>query len=96
MNVLHRCMKFRRNVTGALLCVTSCQNLGLIAAGSFCKTVLLFDPRSDSSLIEKFQPHQRAVVRITMNGDYILSASEDKTVSIWDQRTRKTLKTVKV
>ncbi|XP_012258692.2 F-box/WD repeat-containing protein 9-like isoform X2 [Athalia rosae] len=87
---------YEMDVTGALLCVTSCPDLRLFAAGSFCKTVLLFDPRSDQPLIDKYQPHQRAVVTIAMNGNYILSASEDKTVAVWDQRNRKIMKTIKI
>lgn len=85
-----------RIVTGALLCIASCPDLALFATGSFCKTVLVFDSRAGCSPIARYQPHQRAVIRLAMSSNHILSASEDKTVSIWDQRAAKIMKTVTV
>ncbi|XP_046752012.1 F-box/WD repeat-containing protein 9-like [Diprion similis] len=86
---------YEMKVTAPLLCVTSSPHLGLFACGSYCKTVLVFDPRSRSQ-VATYQPHQRAIVRLTMNSNYILTASEDKTLSIWDHRSRKTVKTIKI
>ncbi|XP_024937719.1 F-box/WD repeat-containing protein 9 isoform X2 [Cephus cinctus] len=83
-------------VSGALLCVTSCSDLPIFATGSFSKTVLVFDPRKGYSPIARYQPHNRAVIRLSMNSDYILSASEDKSVSIWDQRAGRIMKTVMI
>lgn len=56
----------------------------------------MFDARTDGNPIAIYQPHQRAVIRLAMSSHFILSASEDKTVSIWDQRAGKTMKTVTV
>ncbi|XP_011498763.1 PREDICTED: F-box/WD repeat-containing protein 9-like [Ceratosolen solmsi marchali] len=83
-------------VLGALLCVTSCPKLALFATGSYCKKVLVFDSRSGHTPITKYQPHQGAVIRLAMNSNYILSASEDKTVNIWDQRAGRTMKSITI
>ncbi|XP_058802168.1 F-box/WD repeat-containing protein 9-like [Phymastichus coffea] len=83
-------------VQNALLCVTSCPELSLFATGSYCKTVLVFDPRSGHSPIIKYQPHHRAVISLAMSTNYILSASEDKTVNVWDQRAGRTMKSVTI
>ncbi|XP_015118770.1 F-box/WD repeat-containing protein 9 isoform X2 [Diachasma alloeum] len=83
------------NVQGALLCMNSCSELHLLATGSFCKTVSIFDPRSEDS-VARYQPHQRAVIQICMNSRYVVSASEDKTVSVWDVRAGYTMKTFQI
>ncbi|XP_051159722.1 F-box/WD repeat-containing protein 9-like [Leptopilina boulardi] len=82
---------YEMSLSGALLCVTSCPELSLFATGSFCKAVLLFDPRTNSNAVARYQEHQRAVIRLAMNSNYILSASEDRTVAIWDHRMRRIL-----
>ncbi|KAK2575614.1 hypothetical protein KPH14_011318 [Odynerus spinipes] len=83
-------------VSGALLCVASCPDLPVFATGSFCKTVLVFDSRAGYSPIARYRPHQRAVIRLAMSSNHILSASEDRTVSIWDLRAEKTMKTITI
>ncbi|OXU19368.1 hypothetical protein TSAR_015342 [Trichomalopsis sarcophagae] len=83
-------------VSGALLCVTSCPELELFATGSYCKSVLVFDSRAGHTPIVKCQPHNRAVIRISMNSNYILSASEDKTVHVWDQRAGRSMKSITI
>ncbi|KAK1118446.1 hypothetical protein K0M31_015144 [Melipona bicolor] len=83
-------------VSGALLCVASCPELALFATGSFCKTILVFDPRLNYQPIIKYRPHKRAVIRLAMSSNFILSASEDRTVSIWDQRASRTMKNVTI
>lgn len=83
-------------VAGALLCVTSCPELSLFATGSFCKAVLVFDPRSGYNAVARYQAHQRAVIRLAMNSNYILSASEDKTVAIWDHRAGRILNKITI
>lgn len=76
--------------------MTSCPDLAQFATGSFCKTVLVFDARSGYNPIAKYQPHQRAVIRLAMNPNFILSASEDRTVSVWDQRAGRIMKTIMI
>ena len=83
-------------VTGALLCVASCPDLTLFATGSFCKSVLVFDPRLAYNPVVKYRPHKRAVIRLAMNSNFILSASEDGTVAIWDQRAGRMMKNVTI
>ncbi|XP_043254943.1 F-box/WD repeat-containing protein 9-like isoform X1 [Colletes gigas] len=83
-------------VSGALLCVASCPELPLFATGSFCRTVLVFDTRLGCNPIVKFQPHKRAVIRLSMSSNFILSASEDRTVAIWDQRAGRLMKNVTI
>lgn len=58
--------------------------------------MLVFDPRSGHNPIIKYQPHHRAVMSVKMNTEYIISASEDKTVSVWDQRAGRTIKSFEV
>ena len=87
---------FFRDVTGALLCVTSYPGESVLATGSFCRAVILFDPREGRSPIASHRQHTRAVMAIVMNSNYVLSASEDKTVAVWDQRSRKIFKTITV
>ncbi|KAL7294687.1 hypothetical protein TKK_0011989 [Trichogramma kaykai] len=77
--------------TGALLCIASCSDLRYFATGSFCQKVFVYDPRNGDEPIFKYKPHKRSVIRVSMNLNYIISASEDRTVSIWDQRAGKTL-----
>ncbi|XP_011305824.1 F-box/WD repeat-containing protein 9-like [Fopius arisanus] len=80
------------NVQGALLCMNSCPELHLLATGSSCRKVLIFDPRMEKS-VARYSPHQAAVIQISMNSKYLVSASEDKTVSVWDVRAGAVMKT---
>ncbi|XP_034942477.1 F-box/WD repeat-containing protein 9-like [Chelonus insularis] len=92
---IHR-MALYRDSTSALLCITSNEQTNLIATGSYCKTISVLDPRLSDPLVARYQPHQRAVLKITMNSQYIISGSEDRTVSIWDQRSQRTLESITV
>ncbi|XP_078035302.1 F-box/WD repeat-containing protein 9 [Augochlora pura] len=74
---------------GALLSVASCPELTLFATSSFCRTVSVYDSRSGTTPIVMYKPHRGPVIRLIMNSQYIISASDDKTVYIWDHRTRK-------
>ncbi|XP_031825269.1 F-box/WD repeat-containing protein 9 isoform X2 [Nomia melanderi] len=89
-------MTYDMIVTGALLCITSCPDLDLFATGSSCKSVLVYDARRGYSPIARYEPHKMAVVTLAMNSQFILSASEDKTVSVWDQRARKTINNITI
>ncbi|KAF7990819.1 hypothetical protein HCN44_000624 [Aphidius gifuensis] len=86
---------FKMSSHGALLCVAACNERNLVATGSF-RRISVFDPRAHDSSVTKFKPHQLAVMKVAINSDYIISASEDKTVAIWDQRMRRTIKTVTI
>ena len=76
--------------------MASSPELHVFAVGSFCKKVLVCDSRSGHTPIYMYQSHNKAIIRMAMNSHYIVSVSEDKTVSIWDQRARQTLKSVTV
>jgi len=89
-------VKYSRSVPGALLCVSSCPERALFATGSYGKTVFVFDSRSGQKPIRQYRPHTGPVIKLAMNTEYILSASEDKTVSVWDQRAGRTMKSITV
>lgn len=81
---------------GALLCVSSCPEQALFATGSYNRTVFVFDSRSGCKPIRQYRSHSGAVIKLAMNSEYILSASEDKTVSVWDQRAGRSMKSITV
>lgn len=83
-------------VLGALLCMASCPELAIFATGSYSKTVLVFDSRTRCTPIATYKPHQRAVIRVAMSSHFILSASEDRTVSVWDQRAGRIMKNITI
>lgn len=58
--------------------------------------MFVFDSRSGNKPIVEYHPHSRAVIKLAMNSSYILSASEDKKVTIWDQRARQMLRCVNI
>lgn len=82
--------------SGALLCVSSCPEQALFATGSYSRTIFVFDSRSGHKPIRQYRPHTGAVIKLAMNSEYILSASEDKTVSVWDQRAGRTMKSITI
>ncbi|XP_076164962.1 F-box/WD repeat-containing protein 9 isoform X2 [Ptiloglossa arizonensis] len=86
------------NSAGALLCIASCPDVGLFATGSFCRTVVVLDPRLPNmdNPIAKYRPHKRAVISLGMNSHFILSASEDGTVAVWDLKAGKKIKNVTI
>ncbi|XP_072743114.1 F-box/WD repeat-containing protein 9 [Anoplolepis gracilipes] len=88
--------KTYKTVSGALLCVSSCPEQALFATGSYMRTVFVFDSRSGEKPIKQYRPHGGAVIKLAMNSEYILSASEDKTVSVWDQRAGRTMKYITI
>jgi WD40 repeat protein len=85
-----------RNIPCALLSITSCPEQTLFAAGSYNKTVYVFDSRSGHMPIRHYKAHSRAVIKMTMNSEYIISVSDDKTMTVWDQRTRRIMKSITV
>jgi WD40 repeat protein len=57
---------------------------------------MLFDTRVGESEVSLYRAHQRAVLALTMFGNFIVSASEDHTLAVWDRRTEKVLKQLKL
>ncbi|XP_071565468.1 F-box/WD repeat-containing protein 9-like isoform X2 [Temnothorax nylanderi] len=80
----------------ALWCISSCPKSNLFAIGSSCGTVYVFDSRSRNNPIKHYRPYPRDVIRLAMNTEYILSANEDKTVSVWDQRAGRVMKSITI
>lgn len=76
--------------------MSSCPEQSLFATGSYLRTVFIFDSRSGEKPIRQYRPHGGAVIKLAMNSEYILSASEDKTVSVWDQRAGRIMKYITV
>ncbi|TGZ53106.1 hypothetical protein DBV15_05442 [Temnothorax longispinosus] len=77
--------------------VSSCPEQALFATGSFDGTIYVFDSRSSSNKpYRQYRPHTTDVTKLVMNTEYILSASKDKTVSVWDQRAGRTMKSITI
>lgn len=53
---------------------------------------MLFDTRVGQSEVSQYRAHQRAVLALSMFGNFIVSASEDHTLAVWDRRAEKVLK----
>ncbi|XP_071576067.1 F-box/WD repeat-containing protein 9-like isoform X2 [Temnothorax nylanderi] len=76
-------------------CVSSCPERDLFATGSSCGTIYVFDSRSRNNPIRHYRPHTTYVKRLAMNTEYILSLTTyGKTVSVWDQRAGRTMKSI--
>jgi WD40 repeat protein len=67
-----------------------------VAAGTYARSVLLFDTRVEFVHVKSYKVHQSSVIALSMCGDWIVSASEDRTVAVWDQRAGKVLKKIKL
>ncbi|GLH12614.1 F-box/WD repeat-containing protein 7 [Gryllus bimaculatus] len=78
-------------------CVFMCEQPALaiacspstMAVGLFNRRVMLFDPRASDKKIAFYKAHTGAVLALTMVNGYIVSASEDRTILVWDQRACK-------
>ncbi|XP_022200357.2 F-box/WD repeat-containing protein 9 isoform X2 [Nilaparvata lugens] len=61
---------------------------GLLVGGLFKPEVVAFDPRQKEPIFS-YNPHRAAVTGLALVGDnYLVSASEDKSIAVWDLRTR--------
>ncbi|KAL5243580.1 hypothetical protein ACI65C_010990 [Semiaphis heraclei] len=82
------------NTDAAVLSITSKENF--IAAGLFCPKIIAFDPREpEKRLFELLHSHTRSIIDLCLIEDhYLISLSEDKTVSVCDLRTNNTVQSV--
>ncbi|XP_021912837.1 F-box/WD repeat-containing protein 9-like isoform X2 [Zootermopsis nevadensis] len=64
----------------------------LVAAGTYNRNVVIFDTRVGGSQVSLYTAHHGAVLALSMSGDFIISASEDQTLAVWDQRAGKVFK----
>jgi hypothetical protein len=62
-----------------------------MAAGTIAQHVMLFDTRVGESEISLYRAHRGAVLALTMFDNFIVSASEDHTLAVWDRRAEKVL-----
>lgn len=78
----------------AVLSITSKENF--VAAGLYMPKIIAFDPREpDKRLFELLNSHKRSIIDLCLIEDnYLISLSEDKTVSVWDLRTNNTVKSM--
>ncbi|XP_071558850.1 F-box/WD repeat-containing protein 9-like isoform X2 [Temnothorax nylanderi] len=81
------------NVMSWLTCVSSCPERAVFATGSKYG-IYVFDSRSSNYPIYKYRPHTEDVTKLAMNTEYILSASLDGTVAVWDQRAGRIMKSI--
>lgn len=72
-----------------------CSKTNFIAAGLYTPKVVVFDPRESNKRIFELNPHTRSIVEMCLVQDnYLISLSEDRTLSIWDLRSCKTVKSM--
>ncbi|XP_077266605.1 F-box/WD repeat-containing protein 9-like [Temnothorax americanus] len=86
-------------IRDTLMCVSSCPEQALFATGSNHGTINVFDSRSRNKPIRQYRaPHSIYVDKLIMNTKYILSASEDETVtvSVWDRRADRIVKSITI
>ncbi|XP_071634218.1 F-box/WD repeat-containing protein 9-like isoform X2 [Temnothorax longispinosus] len=76
-------------------CVSSCPERALFAIGSEYG-IYVFDSRSSNKPINQYRPHNTTMTALAMNTEYILSASWDGTVSVWDQRAGRIMKSITI
>lgn len=62
-------------------------------AGLFSPRVQIFDARQGSVSIATYSPHKQAVMAVELCGDYIVTASEDRTIAAIDLRAGSIYKT---
>lgn len=65
---------------------------GLVAAGLFAPEVDMFDPRCGREQVAAYRAHSRSIMALAIVNDFIISASEDQTLSVWDLTAGKIFK----
>ncbi|XP_071582468.1 F-box/WD repeat-containing protein 9-like, partial [Temnothorax nylanderi] len=91
-----RTYEMKLNKFNELRHLSSCPEQALFATGSVYGTIYVFDSRSSSNKpYRQYRPHTTNVTKLAMNTEYILSASRDRTVSVWDQRAGRIMKSIR-
>jgi len=81
------------STNAAVLSITSKPNF--IAAGLYMPRIIAFDPREDGRSLFEVNRHRLSIIDLCLIQDnYLVSLSEDKTLSVWDLRKNKTIKTI--
>ncbi|XP_071560148.1 F-box/WD repeat-containing protein 9-like isoform X2 [Temnothorax nylanderi] len=91
-----RTYEIKCNEFNKLRDVSSCPERAFFATGTSLGTIYVFDSRSSNKPIYQYRPHTEYMTKLAMNTEYILSASRDKTVSVWDQRAGRTIKSITI
>lgn len=84
---------FTFSTESAVLSITSKENF--VAAGLYTPKVVAFDPRECEKRLFELHSHTRSIIGLCLIQDYyLISLSEDKTMSVWDLRTNNTVKSM--
>lgn len=84
---------FSWSADSAVLSITCKDNF--IAAGLYTPKIIAFDPRESEKRLFELSPHKRSIIELCLVQDYyLISLSEDKTLSVWDLRTQSTVKSM--
>lgn len=79
----------------AVLSITSKENF--VAAGLYTPKILAFDPRDCGNRLFELNSHTRSIIELCLIQDnYLISLSEDKSMSVWDLRAHNTVKSMKL
>ncbi|XP_071581438.1 F-box/WD repeat-containing protein 9-like [Temnothorax nylanderi] len=87
---------YELSMPNEVLSISSCPERALFAIGSSFGTIYVFDSRSSNKPISQYRRNTRTVNKLVMNTEYITSSSMDKTVSVWDQRAGRIMKSVTI
>jgi WD40 repeat protein len=90
----HKYYCFLCSTDAAVLSITSKENF--VAAGLYSPKIVAFDPREPKKrLLELLYSHTRSIIDLCLiENYYLISLSEDKTVSVWDLRKNNTVKSM--
>ena len=80
-------------IRSAALC--SHYEYGFYVSGSYDKKVYHMDPRCSTVIAEK-KYHQKPILCLAANNNYIVTGSEDSTICIYDRRADSVLKKILV
>jgi len=65
-----------------------------IVGAGYNQFLYMIDPRTGSGSKRKF--HRRPVLCVAADDDFVISGSEDKTISVYDRRANRVFKTIQV
>ncbi|XP_072043774.1 F-box/WD repeat-containing protein 9-like [Amphiura filiformis] len=66
----------------------------VLVSGSYDKLIYIHDHRADDPVVAKLHLHNKPVLSIAADSQYIISGSEDKTIAIYDRRAGKLMKQI--
>lgn len=73
--------------------ISVCSKENFIAAGLYTPQIIAFDPREGDKRLFELRPQSRSIVALCLVQDYyLISLSEDRTLSVWDSRSHETIK----